>query len=258
MKKITDLLKEAIESAKAENWKLAVELNLELIERSKKDLGALNRLGLAYLKLEKPRKARQAFNTVLEIDKSNIIANKHITNLKNNNQVVNTTFANTYFIEEPGKTKISDLHRLCRKDTLKRIQVGQPCKLVLKGKYISVEAESGENDGKYIGTLPDDLSYRLSYLLKRDNEYACLVHSVTGKSCSVHLRETKISDKNKNLQSFPTGGNVMSKNIPEIVEEEEFILEKDIPVETGEHESDKSEAVEVTLEKIQKGKEREA
>ena len=110
-----------------------------------------DRLGLAYLKLEKYGKARQVFNEVLAIDKSNIIANKHLSNLKNNKQqLANTTFANTYFIEEPGRTRISDLHRLCRKETLKKLQVGQPCKLILKGKYIAVEAVGGENDGNIL------------------------------------------------------------------------------------------------------------
>jgi hypothetical protein len=115
-----------------------------------------------------------------------------------------------------------------------------------KNKYLSVETENG----RYIGSLPDDLSYRLNKLIKRGNEYLCLIHSFTDNACSVHLREVKTSVKNKHLQSFPVG---RLTSINSVGANEEFFIEDDIPVETGEHEDDHDEDFKNTLEKINKG-----
>lgn len=248
MKKYATLVQDAITAAKNQAWDEAVEINEEILTRFPQDLGALNRLGLAYMQLKKPVKARQAFKAVLEKDKSNLIAKKHLANLKNKQQAA-SAISNTYFIEEPGKTKIAELHRLAGKSVLNKLRIGQNCHLVIKkNKYISVETE----EGKYIGSLPDDLSYRLSKLMKRGNEYQCLIHANTDHSCSVHLRETRADAKNKHLQSFPVGRTNGTSNS---VVDEEFLIEDDIPVETGESENDLSEDFENTLEKINKGEE---
>lgn len=247
MKKYATLVQEAISAAKNQDWEEAVEINTELLSRSENDLGAMNRLGLAYMHLKKPVKARQAFKAVLEKDKSNLIARKHLANLKNKS-VATAPLSNTYFIEEPGKTKITELHRLARKDVLSKLRVGQTCKIfVKKDKYISVETE----DGKYIGALPDDLSYRLNKLIRRGNEYACLIHSFADNNCSVHLREVRTSPKNKHLQSFPVSKTSTTSTPANI--DEEFLIEDDIPVETGEQEDDRNDDFEDTLEKINKG-----
>ena len=96
------------------------------------------------------------------------------------------------------------------------------------------------------------MSYRLSKLIKRGNEYECLVHSIGEASCSVHLRETKADPKNKNLQSFPTN---KSNNQSASIVDEEFLIEDDIPVEMGNGDSDMSDNFKDTLEKINKGEE---
>src|SRR3989304_5401694 len=247
MKKYAALVQDAITAAKNQDWENAVEINQEILSRSEHDLGALNRLGLAYIQLKKPIKARQAFKAVLDRDKSNLIARKHLKNLKNKH-AANSPLSNTYFIEEPGKTKIAELHRLARKDILTKLRIGQTCLLVTKkNKYIYIETE----DGKYIGALLDDLSYRLNKLIKRGNEYECLIHSFAENNCTVHLREAKTSLKNKHLQSFPVGK--ASTIAAGAGAEEEFLIEDDIPVETGEHDDDENHDFEDTLEKINKG-----
>jgi len=249
MKKYAALIQEAITAAKEQDWDQAIELNTEILERNPSDIGAMNRMGLAYLQLGKTTNAKKAFNSVLEKDKSNIIANKHLNNLKNK-QIGKLAVTQVYFIEEPGKTKITDLHRLARKDFLKQLYVGQKCNLVPKGKHISVETE----DGKYVGSLPDDLSFRLCKLIERGNEYECLIHSFNETKCCVHLREEKTSQKNKHTLSFPGGKIIASKNSPI---EEELLIEDDIPVDVDEDKSsdNKDDDFETTLEKINKGEE---
>lgn len=249
MKKYATLVQEAVSAAKNQDWDTAVAINTEILERAENDTGALNRLGLAYIQLNKPVKARQAFKTVLELDKSNLIAKKHLDNMKNKS-VAASALSNTYFIEEPGKTKIVELHRLAQKDVLAKLRIGQTCVLVTKkNKYISIETE----DGQYVGALPDDISYRLNKLISRGNEYQCLIHSCAENACSTHLREAKTSTKNKHVLSFPPAkANTVNQTGGM---DEEFLIEDDIPVETGEHEDDQSNDFEDALEKINKGEE---
>lgn len=248
MKKYATLIQEAVTAAKNQDWVAAVEINSEILSRSENDAGALNRLGLAYIQLKKTNKARQTFKIVLDRDKSNLIARKHLENLKNKSAAA-SPLSNTYFIEEPGKTKITELHRLARKDVLTKLRVGQPCRLITKkNKYISIETD----ERKYIGALPDDLSYRLNKLIKRGNEYGCLIHSFAENTCRVHLQETKTAPKNKHLLSFPAN---KTNTTTATGAEDEFLIEDDIPVETGEHEDDRSSDFEDALEKINKGEE---
>ena len=250
MKKYATLIQEAISAAKSQDWKKALELNNELLERNNKDVGALNRIGLAHLQLEETGKAKKSFAAVIEIDKSNIIANKHLKNIKNK-QKTSLSMAQTYFIKEPGKTKITVLHRLARKDLLKKLQVGQKCSLIIKGKHISIETE----ENKYVGALPDDLSFRLCKLIQRGNKYDCLIHKITTKSCSVHLKENRVSAKNKHILSFPTGKASAIQSISPL--EEEFLIEKDIPININNESTNenKTDEFENTLEKINKGEE---
>lgn len=251
MKKYAALVQEAISAAKNQDWQSAIELNTEIIDRNTNDIGAYNRLGLALIQLDKTKEAKAAFETVLTKDKSNIIAKKHLANLKNK-QRTNISVSQVYFIEEPGKTKITELHRLTRKDFLSTLRVGQKCQLNSKGKHISVETE----DGKYVGSLPDDLSFRLCKLISRGNEYECLIHSFAEGSCSVHLREEKTSVKNKHILSFPVGKISATKNSPL---EEELLIEDDIPLDLDDEEEEssgnKADDFETTLEKINKGEE---
>jgi hypothetical protein len=250
MKKYATLIQEAINAAKSQDWETAIKLNTEILERNPNDIGAHNRIGLAYMQLGKKTNAKKAFETVLDRDKSNIIAKKHLNNLKNKHST-NMSVSQVYFIEEPGKTKIAGLHRLTRKDFLKELRIGQKCQLISKGKHISIETE----DGKYVGSLPDDLSFRLCSLIKRGNEYECLIHSVAENTCSVHLRENKTSPKNKHILSFPSGKIAVTKNSPL---EEELLIEEDIPVDIeneGEGDGNKTNDFETTLEKINKGEE---
>jgi tetratricopeptide (TPR) repeat protein len=242
MPKLSILRQTAIQAAKTQNWVDAAVINQEILQQEPLDVEAYNRLGLAQMQLKKLAEAKKTFLQVLKIDKSNIIANKHLKKLANN-QVGNLlTFSDSYFIEEPGKTKIIDLHRLANKHTLNELSVGQNCKLIIKTHYICIETE----DGVHIGALPEDLSARLTKLIHNGNEYSCQVHSWTEKTCKVLIKETRTSEKNAHLQSFPvnktalTGAAQMS---------EDFILEDEIPIQLEDGDPDMS-SIESALEKI--------
>ncbi len=236
------LRQEAINAARNADWQKAIALNQEILEQNSRDLEAMNRLGLALLKTEQLGLAKKTFRQVLEIDSSNIIANKHLSKLKNNEVSPDIIFdKNNDFIEEPGKSKIVALHRLTGREQIKKVKIGQVCKLQLKNRYISIVDEHG----KHIGALPEDISFRLSKLIGNGNEYRCVVYKVNEKQCLVQIKETFRSKKNSQLISFP------SKSQGNLVLPNDFILEEDIPFEVTGEENDEDE-LELAMEKINK------
>ncbi len=235
MNKKTTLQLQAIQAAKNNDWHKAAEYNQALINLDELDISAYNRLGVAYLQLCDKKKAKDVFQKVMEIDKSNAIARKHLYRLSHNQNIAIPTFCTDQFIEEPGKTKTVDLHRLASKNVLSEIVVGSEATLVPKNRYISVEV-----NGIYVGALPEDLSFRLTKLINTGNEYSCRIRSVSGCSCAVFLRETKRSKRNEHTNSFP----LSKTQLATINDIDDIFLEDDIPIQVVETDND----VEKTLE----------
>lgn len=189
------IVNEAIDAALKSDWKKAIDLNCDILISDENNIDALNRLGFAYLKLGKPKKAESAFNKVLKQDPFNPIACKNLKKIKghclkiqNNHQV-----SPKIFLEEPGITKIVNLINQAPKIILATIVCGQP--LVLNHKKHTVEVRTDDNT--YLGALPDDLSFRLRKLIKLGNEYDVYAKSYDEKSLIVIIKETKRSKKVK-------------------------------------------------------------
>ncbi|NCN03622.1 MAG: tetratricopeptide repeat protein [Candidatus Pacebacteria bacterium] len=234
MNKLASLQIKAVNAAKNSNWDQAVTINEEILELDQKNLGALNRLGLSYLQIQKPAKAKKCFKQVLEIDTSNNIAKKNLEKIKNNQNTA-PSFSQEHFIEEPGKTKIVELHRLAGKETLNKLAPGLVCELKIKKRYISIE-----HDGNYIGTLPEDLSFRLTKLIKRNNTYECFIHSACPKSTFVYIKEANRSEQNENIHSFPLNKNLIA-TISDI--DESFLLDDNIPMEIINTDTDEEKGI---------------
>jgi tetratricopeptide (TPR) repeat protein len=230
MSQILKLQQRAVNAAKSQNWEQAAQINQELLELKPLDPRTLNRLGAAYLQLNKPRKAQQTFKQVLVTDRSNKLALKHLERIKDKQDSALPAFSNESFIEEPGKTKSVELYRLTDKNMLRKVPIGKECHLQPKNRYISVCTED-----TYIGSLPEDLSFRLAKLIKSGNEYACRIRSCDGTHCIVHLRELKRSKKNKDVSSFPHNQPSVTTTINEV---DESMLEDDIPVEIVDTDTD--------------------
>lgn len=217
------LRQQAIDAAKMADWTRAIELNSAILQQNEQNVEAMNRLGLAYLKSQKINEAKKVFQEVLALDKSNIIANKHLKCIKNNEVVPDVIFSSKAdFIEEPGRSKVVSLHRLTSKVILQKLKVGQNCSLQLKNRYISITDE----DNHHIGALPEDLSFRLSNLIKTGNKYSCVIYKVNDKECAVQIKELERAKRNAEIQSFPSRiqNKLNSLN-------EDFSLDEDVPFE---------------------------
>jgi tetratricopeptide (TPR) repeat protein len=243
MQKITVLKQQAIQAAKNSSWQDALDLNQQIIDQSPKDIEALNRLGLAYLQTDQPAKASKIFKQVLCIDKLNPIAKKHLEKIKNKQKPNTAIFSNNDFIENPGQSKTIELHRLADKKIIESLHIGENCQLVSKNRFISIET----TERKYIGSLPEDLSFRLSKLIKNGNLYSCHIKSCSCKGCLVHIKEVKRSNKNMYLNSFPVSKSTAVSSVKETL-----VIDEKIPIEIDDNENAKVKAFEETLEAIQK------
>lgn len=204
MGNLSDLRAKAIAAAKAGDWASAAQINEEIIAINDADLSAYNRLGMAQMQLQLTKPAEATFQRVLELDSTNLIAKKQLDRLKKKESFVPPTFTSDAFIEEPGKAKLCHLHRLAGKDILAQLSVGQRCQLKPKSRYISVETL----DNHYLGSLPDDVSFRLSKLMAGGNTYDVLVHNVDKTDLAVFIKEVTRSKANQNTTSFPMGAAV--------------------------------------------------
>jgi len=195
----------AIQAALNGKWDEAVELNLVILKDDQGDLDALNRLARAYTELGEIELANKTYKQVLAIDKYNPIATKNLKRLKAKRPKEGESRATqappiyANFLEEPGKTKTTQLVRLADAEILADLKIGQPLILDAKRRVIAVKTP----EDVYIGSLPDDLSYRLRKFLNGGNKYDLFVKGLEGSSVQVFIRETLRANRFKNTPSFP-------------------------------------------------------
>ncbi|MBW7955890.1 tetratricopeptide repeat protein [Patescibacteria group bacterium] len=233
---LAQLEEQAIQAAKTQNWETAVTVNQQLIEENEEDIQAYIRLGVAQVQLGKVKEAKRSFTQALELDKSNQLAKKHLQKLENNQTITLSTLpADEQFIEEPGKTKTVELHRLAGREQLEHLSVGQVCELKTKNRFISVEVNK-----VYIGSLPEDLSSRLTKLMKGGNVYVCYIRSIspTNCTCTVFIKEVSRSAEQEFVNSFPVSKSSLTA-INEMYSDDNYTFEiENIPLQIVETDND--------------------
>ena len=220
----------AITAAKKGDWAQAITVNQEILDSSPQSIPALNRLGFAYLQLGKLRQAESTFKEVLTLEKHNLIAQKQLENIKNKT-ITTPQFQAQNFVEEPSKSKIIALNRLASKQVLLSLHVGQELVLRPKNRFISIVTLYKI----YIGSMPEDISLRLSQLISTGNRYLCQLHSSSGNSCNVFVREVYQSPENRHQLSFAS---VYQAEIDENIGADLLLLADDVPMNIVQDDSD--------------------
>lgn len=197
MSTISDLESQAIIAAKKGQWEQALQLNNNILKDHPEDIGALNRSGFASLQLQEIDRAIEFFKRTLAIEKNNPIALRQLENIRRD-QIKPPQFDADSFVEEPSKSKIISLLRLADKNILEKLSIGQTLNLRPKSRFLSIETA----DKTYIGSLPEDISLRLTFLIKRGNQYLCQLHSANAKHASVYIKETYQDPANRDFHSF--------------------------------------------------------
>jgi len=198
-----DIVNLAIKKALAGSWDEAIKLNQKILEKEPENIGALNRLAQAFTQKGNFKKAKSIYRKVIKLDRFNPIAKRNLEKLKKIKKTTKLSPAQNpnSFLEEPGKTRVIPLVRLGNLDNLLSLNSGQPLSLETKTKSISIY----DQNKHYIGRLPDDISIKLSWLIKRGNSYQAFVKRVEKNKVLVFIKEVKRSKINQNYPSFSGG-----------------------------------------------------
>lgn len=225
----SDLPAKAIVAALSGNWKEAILLNKQILDKNPKDVDALNRLARAYCESGKVRLAKATSQKVLKIDPSNHIAEKSLLkwkSLRGKSALAGSAPAPEAFLEESGKTKIVDLLHSGASNVIGQLDAADEVKLVFHPHRVNVVTP----DDKYIGRLPDDLAARLRYLAEEGYEYRTIIKSIRDCQITVFLREIARPEKRRETPSFPpekieyssfTPPELVHKNVTTLLSSEE-------------------------------------
>src|SRR5438067_10738527 len=145
-KQWTDL---AIQQALASQWEEAVATNRNILNLFPAEPEAYNRLGKAYSELGQYAEARQAYSQTLKYNPNNTIAKKNLDRLA----LLQETAAQAHtsveridprlFIEETGKTGMTDLINLAPASVLAKVGVGDKVQLRVSGHTLLVRNPAG-------------------------------------------------------------------------------------------------------------------
>lgn len=232
------LAKEAITAAINAAWDQAIDLNLKILSNNPNDLESLNRLARAYVETGNLIEARDTYKNVIKIDPYNVIAQRNLKKFEtlkvvknlNTKKTISPTRLTT-FIEEPGTTKIVQLMRIADPTTLFSLYCGQKVNMSLKARGILVSTEEGE----YIGRLPDDLAYSLTFFIQNGNVYDSFIKLIGTNSISIFISEVKRSAQFLSQPSFPKASSGINKELDkqkDSVEDQDD--ENDLPKEDEE------------------------
>jgi len=199
----------AIDAALEGRWAEALKLNNKIIKTEPENLDALNRVARAYFETGNLKQAQKYYSLALKVDSYNPIAQKNLKILKSfkkdgkyktvdpaNSQQIK--ISPSLFLQEPGKTKVVSLLKAAEPQKLSTLYCGMPVEMAAKNRGITIL----DGGGKYLGVLPDDLSYQIVRLIKGGNQYQAFIKSVRVNGLSVLIKEIYRSKKFKNQPSF--------------------------------------------------------
>jgi len=228
---MTNLLtSQAVMAAINSSWKEAIKINAKILSEDPQDIEALNRLAYAYLETGDCNRAQKHYKKVLIFEPYNPIAQRNLKRMIESGSMFprkgskKSASVASFFLEETGKTKVVIAIKLAGKTVLNRLRTGDLLTLVPKKHFIAIHDERDI----YIGSLPEDISFRLIEFIKKGNKYDCYVRSVDKNYLCVFLKEISRSNKLKNVISFCPKFEVKdlkNKERPEKEEAEEEITE---------------------------------
>lgn len=208
----SNLQKMAIEAALDSRWEQALKINKQIIKLDPQNVDTLNRQARCYMELGKTNLAKKYYLEALKFDPYNPIALKNLKIIRafskafkdNGDQRIcdgQVKVAPELFLQEPGKTKVVTLLKVAEPKILSQTFCGMPVIMVVKNKKIIVSDQNGD----YLGVLPDDICHHLIRLVKGGNKYNIIIKSIKVNGLSVLIRETFRSKRFKNQPSFLDG-----------------------------------------------------
>lgn len=193
-----DLQHKAIDAALKCDWERVIDYNHAILQDSPLDIKALNRLAKGYMELGQKNQAEEAYDKVLQLDKYNTVAQKNLKLLPRKNSTA-SSIAEEDFIEQPGETKTSPLIKLASREIIAELYAKQPLSLRPQGKLVAVYTQ---DNSVRIGSLPDDLSFKIKKLIEKGYKYAACIKAVEEGNIHVFVREIKRPKRYEEMHSF--------------------------------------------------------
>jgi len=235
----TQLTEEAIQAALDADWKTALELNQEIVERFPADEETNNRLGKAYTELGKLDQALSAYRATLELNPLNVIAIKNVNRLealleeKAKPVKAQTALDVNLFVEEMGKTALAAVKPEPKLDVA-LLAPGDHIELVPQGDRLQAQTESGVT----IGDVEAKIARRVLKFMAGGNKYAAAVATAEDGSVRIMIRETFQAAQFAGVPSFPV------RKVPEFrAYAKDSLLRDTETAELGEGEDLEEEAI---------------
>ncbi len=206
-------MERAIEHSSANQWDEAINDNLRLLELGT-DADTLNRLGKAYLELGQYDKALEYYRESLQVNRSNVVAQKNVARLEQLQGLAGGGIRATMrehadpqiFIVETGKTALTTLTKLIASDIVVRLTTGEKLDIQNDGKDVWLT----DGEGRTIGYLEPHLAQRLIEMLRGGNRYAAVVANLDAGGVKALIREVYQAPSQRTVVSFPgkLGGDI--------------------------------------------------
>lgn len=204
-KQWTDL---AIQQALSSQWEEAVSTNRNILNLFPAEPDAFNRLGKAYSELGQYTEARQAYAQTLKYSPQNTIAKKNLDRLALLQETPVQTHAGSeridprLFIEETGKTGMTELINIASGAVLAKVGVGDKVQLHVNGHTIFARNAVGED----IGQIEPRLANRLINFMEGGNRYAAAILAMEHRQIRLIIREDYQHPTMFGKVSFPSQG----------------------------------------------------
>lgn len=204
-KQWTDL---AIQQAQTGQWEEAVVTNQNILNLFPHEPDAYNRLGKAYSELGQFIEARQAYSQTLKYNPKNTIAKKNLDRLAQLQEEPVHLHSGTeridprLFIEETGKTGLTDLINIASPMALAKVGVGDRVQLYVTGHTLLVRNAAGED----IGQVEPRLANRLINFMEGGNRYAAAILAMENGQVRLMIREEYQHPSMFGKVSFPSQG----------------------------------------------------
>jgi tetratricopeptide (TPR) repeat protein len=207
-RQMRQLTQQAIQAALDSRWDDAVQLNRDLLKIVHPSPETMNRLGKAYSELGQYSEARKSYGESLQLDPENVIARKNLDRLSmiNDDAVVEGgptgRIDPRLFIEEVGKTGVTQLVNLAPAPIRARLTAGDQVYLKIDGHTLYVRDARGET----IGQLEAALANRLIKFMQGGNQYAAAITDLSDREVRIIIRETFQHPSQIGKVSFPPLG----------------------------------------------------
>jgi len=230
---------QAISLAMKNRWEEAAQLNREILDMFPNEVDAFNRLGKALTELGRYGEARDAYSRAVKLDPLNGIATKNLQRLgklaaEGSAAPPPTPVDPRLFIEESGKTSVTQLTDVRRGEAATKLSAGDQLQMERRGSQVVVTDAAGQE----IGRIEPKLEQDLIRLLDIGNQYSVFVTAAQEQSVHVIIRETHRSAAMGNRPSFRpaaasegarpyTREGMLRYELEEEEEEEEELLEEE-------------------------------